>query len=387
MRVALNLLGLPHPEQGGAGMVALTLARGLATVPGVALTVLARPEVAAVLDGLEARVVTAAPRRARVGDAVRSLRAAELFHPHPELAPDLRDADVVHHPLGFAEGPVHEAARVVTAVDVQHLALPANFPRRDRVLRRVRWHRSWREADRLIASTHVAAEEIGRRLGLRHVDVVHAATDRLPAAEPERFRVPTLLYPASPLPHKDHATLLAALIELRREREVRLIFTGPAGHGWEGVRALVAANGLEPAVELRGHVEAARLQAAYGGAAALAFASRYEGFGIPVVEAMAAGCPVVVARGTAPAELAADAARLFTAGDAGSLAAALRAVLDQPAAERQRRVDLGRRRAAGLGAARMVELTMETYERAIAARRTAARGPRRPRSRPGGWSA
>ena len=102
-------------------------------------------------------------------------------------------------------------------------------------------------------------------------------------------------------------------------RDLRLVLTGEGDYG-----------ALPPGVEARGRVSRDELVRLYQGAAALVFPSLYEGFGMPVLEAMACGCPVACSNVTSLPEVAGDAARLFDPRDVDDIAAALEDVLDDP---------------------------------------------------------
>jgi len=129
-----------------------------------------------------------------------------------------------------------------------------------------------------------------------------------------------LLYPARPWTHKNHARLFEAFAQLRRERpDLRLVLTGEGDFGT-----------LPDGVEARGRVSRDELVDLYRSAAALVFPSLYEGFGLPVVEAMACGCPVACSNATSLPEVAGGAARLFDPRDVHEIAAAVDDVLAEP---------------------------------------------------------
>lgn len=167
-------------------------------------------------------------------------------------------------------------------------------------------------------------------------------------------------------PRKDHTTLVAAFDRLARRRpDVRLVIAGPEAWGRGQLdSALAAARHSERVVRL-GYVSDSQRADLLSGAAALAFPSRYEGFGFPALEAMAAGVPVVATDAGAIGEVTAGAALLVAVGDADGLAEALELVLDDDG-ERARLVELGRRRAGELSWERCAAGLVDLYGRAAA---------------------
>jgi glycosyltransferase involved in cell wall biosynthesis len=175
----------------------------------------------------------------------------------------------------------------------------------------------------VIAISEHVKETLVERLGVER--------DRISVAplgvDVERFspgqgpREPFLLYPANAWPHKNHKRLFAAFEVIRSQRpELRLVLTG-VGH---------AKLGLPPGVESRGRVSPDELVELYRKASALVFPSLYEGFGLPPLEAMACGCPVVASRAGALPEVCGDAARYF---DPTSVEDIADAILDPPGGE------------------------------------------------------
>ncbi|HEY5051114.1 MAG TPA: glycosyltransferase family 1 protein, partial [Acidothermaceae bacterium] len=126
-------------------------------------------------------------------------------------------------------------------------------------------------------------------------------------------------------PRKNVPTLLEAFAELRRtDPELGLVLVGPTG--WGHVRVHTQ---LLRGVRLLGFLPADHLHAAYAGARAFCYPSLREGFGLPVLEAMAHAVPVVTSRGTAMAEFVGDGGLLVDPLDANRIAAALEIVLGE----------------------------------------------------------
>lgn len=134
-------------------------------------------------------------------------------------------------------------------------------------------------------------------------------------------------------PGKNHVRLLEAFARLRAERALphRLVLAGGRWNGAEVIEARARDLGLGEAVVFAGFVPDERLPALYAGAEALVFPSLFEGFGIPLLEAMACGTPVCASGVSSIPEVVGDAGLLFDPADPAAIAAAMGRLAEDPA--------------------------------------------------------
>ena len=265
------------------------------------------------------------------------------------LARAARGADVLHCPT--FRGPFRSPVPlVVTVYDLAVLRHPEAFNRWTRSYSRVAVPRVVRAAARLIAISEFTKRELEEVLGVppERVRVVHlgveaAFTPDGPAAEGDYVLAVGTLEP-----RKNLERLVAAASRLGLEVRVA------GGAGWGGV----APRGV---VRL-GFVSDEELARQYRGALCLCYPSLYEGFGIPVVEAMACGTPVVTSRGTSTEEVAGGAAELVEPADVDSIAAGIERAL----ARRDELVRLGLERARAFGWDRAARETVDVYREVAA---------------------
>lgn len=207
--------------------------------------------------------------------------------------------------------------------------------------------RSARRADRVIAvSEHTRARAI-ESWGLeakRVTTILEGGPDPLfhPATAAPTIEPPYVLHVGALVARKNVPGLLRAfarIVERDPARPLRLVLAGRPGDASAEVARLAAQPPLSGRVEILGPIARERLVALYQGAAAVVVPSLLEGFGFPVLEAMACGTPVVAAAAASLPEVAGDAALLCDAARPDALASALARVLDEPdfAAELRRR--------------------------------------------------
>ena len=307
--------------------------------------------------------------------------------------------DVVHCPHFPTPAPVR-GPLVVTLHDLTPLLVPGVMPSTARRAVYRAWNaRAARLAGRIIVPSRATAADVTRLFPAARgkLAVTAEAADDFAAGAAANLAGPLADLVARPYvlaigntkPHKDLTTLLRALAQMAPARpDLRLLLVGAEPPGYLGAPRAGAPPGAAPAappgvpprvplgvppgvppevrarVVFTGRVSDAELRALYAGASAFVFPSRYEGFGLPPLEAMAFGAPVVCADAASLPEVVGDAALLFPSGDAAALAAALFRLLDDPAL-RERLAQAGRERAAQFTWQRTAAATVAVYREAL----------------------
>ena len=251
---------------------------------------------------------------------------------------------------------------VVTVHDVIPLILPETFTPRHRLVVRMALARVRRKADLVVVPSHAVKRDVVRRVGFPADRVVVTPEGCEPRFRPvrsdEALRGAAARYGLPPRyvlavgtlePRKNLTALLEAFARLRRGGavgpELRLVLAGARGWLDEPIFRTVRALGLEAAVHFPGFIDDDDLPAVYSGAALFVFPSLYEGFGLPPLEAMACGVPVVTSNVSSMPEVAGDAALLVDPRDVDGLAAAIVRVLrDEELRDRLRGAGVARAR-------------------------------------------
>jgi glycosyltransferase involved in cell wall biosynthesis len=317
------------------------------------------------------------------GDPLVSAAAARQVARDVAVVRQLRRVDgVVHIPNHHLSryGPFLRRPYVVTVHDmIRYLDLTRREPLIHRPNRRDRLYIALdvagvRRADAVIAPSKATKHDLVHHLGLPdgRVAVVYEGVDRAVFHPTDRriFPAPYVLFVGSEHPRKNLASVFRALARLKcnaRFRDFRLVKIGaPGGHEAafrEQTLAALRASGLARGdVVFAERVAIDDLAPYYAGAECLVLPSLHEGFGLPALEAMACGCPVVVSNITALPEVVGDAGLLVDPTDSQAIADAVAAVVD----DRRLRDDVRRRglaRAARFTWERAAAETVRVYER------------------------
>jgi len=253
---------------------------------------------------------------------------------------------------------------VVTVYDVIFLKHPEFYPWWWRGYWRRALERSVERARTVVCISETTARDLENEMPAARgkTVAVPCGVDARRFAAPGRAPVegPYYLWVGTVTARKNLDGLLDALESLDAAAPPLVVAGGVDPHAGDARRLEAAAAAGK--VRFLRRVGDDELAALYAGATALVYPSLYEGFGLPVLEAMAAGCPVICSRAGALPEAAGDAGLLVEPGDAASLAEAMRRLASDPALRRELS-ERGRARAAGFSWARTAERTLEVYER------------------------
>jgi glycosyltransferase involved in cell wall biosynthesis len=273
----------------------------------------------------------------------------------PRLLRRLRPA-LAHFQHVIAPG--FRSRAVVTIHDLSFEREPGLMGARDRFFFRTMVPRSVRRADRVLTVSEWTKRDLVEHYGVDEAKVVVTPNGVDPEFRPEGDRRDGdayLLFVGALQRRKDPIVAIEALA--LTSSGLGLVLAGPDKGAESEARHAVSRLGLNGRVEFAGHVSKEELASLYRGAEALVFPSRYEGFGLPVVEAMASGTPVVATAVGAVPEVAGNAAILVDPADPVALAGGIERAL----ADRERLVEAGLEQARRYSWAETARRTLAVY--------------------------
>jgi glycosyltransferase involved in cell wall biosynthesis len=310
----------------------------------------------------------------------RTLGLADI--PYTSLARRL-ELDLLHYPNQFGGAFLpRRIKRVATLHDLTPLLFPHLHPWRRVLGFRLLARASLRRCDRIIVYSDNTRRDLVSRAMAPQTAIVNIALGVNPGLRPgiatdgfvRRYQLPSqfILTVGVLEPRKNHIILFEALRHLRERGErIGLVVIGREGWRWTNPLARPEFQSLAPSVRIIADVPDADLAEFYNRAAVFAYPSLYEGFGLPILEAMACGTPVVCSSASALPEAGGDAASYADPHDAMAFAAHISRALNDSAL-RQRMVEAGLRRAHQFSWRRTAEETIAVYQNVCGAPSAAA---------------
>jgi glycosyltransferase involved in cell wall biosynthesis len=372
--IGLNLIFLVPGETGGMEVAARELIPVLlAQAPaGMRFTAFINREAAAAKDGPWGELLPAVTVPVNARNRVQWVLGEQTLLPPLAMRAGV---DLVHSLASTA--PLWGRFRMVVTV---HDLIYARFPEAHAGIRdkgmKVLVPQAARRSDRVIADSLSTRDDLVGMLGVRpdRIDVVPLGLGSVRRATPlperevrKRFDLGerrVLLSLSAKRPHKNLLALIGALAGIPAEERPVLVLPGyPTAHEAE-LRERVASEGLAADVRFPEWLSAEELEGLWALAAAFVFPSLYEGFGLPVLEAMARGVPVACSNASSLPEVAGEAALLFDPNDEPAITTALRRLLDDPKLREQLRAR-GLVRVGEFTWQRTARLTLESYRRAL----------------------
>ncbi|MCG8409086.1 MAG: glycosyltransferase family 4 protein [Phycisphaerales bacterium] len=318
MRIGIQLLSLRPGNVGGQEvLVRRLLSRIVPSLDDERLVLFLRPELAA--DSHYRNFAEHPSVQTRI-----ERPEAHYGHGYADWNLELLESsklDVIFFPLSFFFPRPLPIPVVIHVPDIQYAYFPQYFSPDELSWRRERIPESVRLADAVVTPTFFSKSCLEEKL---HADgnrlhVIASAgflADEMTEADrttesDDAIPQPFVFYPAADWPHKNHETLIRAMALLAEHgRSEHLVFTGMFSQRRDALEKLVNELGLTARVHFLGCVSTNRIIHLYRTAHVMAFPSRFEGFGIPLVEAMQLGCPIVASRAEGVVETVGDAARI-----------------------------------------------------------------------------
>ena len=292
----------------------------------------------------------------------------------------LRDRLDLFHATHYVLPPLWKTRAVVTIHDIIHLLYPQFLPNRAaHVYARFMIRRALKRADRIVTVSYNTRRDLVDYFGIpaARIEVIYNGVSprfRPDIPREQVLRVaarlgisfPYLLFLGGEKPHKNVQNVVRAFGKARREHSLQhtLVLAGPLPPSSARLDALIAALDISGAVRRPGVVDEADLPALYAGADAFLYPTLYEGFGLPVVEAMACGTPVLTSSTSALQEIAGGHALLVDPMDVDAIAAGI-VLLATDAGARAQYAALGSKRALDFSWDTAAQRTLDVYAAAL----------------------
>lgn len=327
MRVGLNISAATG-QSTGVGNYAFHLAKNLAAVA---------PDDEWFFFGANEQLVRYLERNNARATVSRRSWLGRLWWEQTGLLLEARREKVdLLHGVDFSRPVVYGGPMVNTIHDLSPFADGQYIPPARRAYVRTLMRRAARQSSAIITDSEFSRRQIIERLGGEERKVIAIPLGALPGkngAARVKPECPFLLFVGNLEHRKNLVRLVKAFRLLRDRRQIphRLVLCGRPGHGWGNIQAAIENEGAQDCIDLPGFVSNEELARMYRSADLFVFPSVYEGFGLPVLEAMACGTPVVCSNATSLPEVGGDAVEYFDPYSVEDMAATIERVLDSPA--------------------------------------------------------
>jgi glycosyltransferase involved in cell wall biosynthesis len=269
-----------------------------------------------------------------------------LTKPQVDASDGLAEAlgcDMVHFPSQGAY--TTNLPSIYQPWDLQHCHLPQFFSKEELQRRDVLYRRSCREARAVCVSTEWGKADLVAQYGLdpAKIEVIRFGTAFEAYTPPSQSEIEEvrrelglpqtfMVFPAVTWPHKNHENLIRGLSVMKRNYNmaVEMYFTGAPTELESQLKELTVELGLQDTVHFLGFVSSTQIQAIFRLATAMIFPSKFEGLGLPVLEAFRAGLPVACSSATVLPEVAGDGAVFFDPDSPEEIAAAIKMLIESP---------------------------------------------------------
>ena len=255
------------------------------------------------------------------------------------------DFDMVHSVAGYTHPDLLGFPSILTINDLQHLHHPEFFTPQQYEERERLYRESAERASHIICISEFTRQDVHRQYGvsLEKMSTIWIIPSRnvwqmiVPAARTSilasmGISSPFLFFPAHCWPHKNHARLVDAFSRVlnRLPKDLKLVLTGGSFPVDHPAAAMIHERGLESRIMHLGYRSPLEIRALFQGCMSLVFPSLFEGYGMPVAEAIIAGKPVLCSNITSLPEIAGDAALTFDPGDVDAISEALVEITTSP---------------------------------------------------------
>jgi len=293
----------------------------------------------------------------------------------PDKLNSYKDLDIIHNPAQVPTFFRFQCKNVITVHDITPLLFPKEHPLGVPAFFKLFLPNTLKHADLIISDSHNTKKDLIHHLNIpgNKIEVIPLAVDPIfnviSAAEvkvmKQKFHIPHpyILYLGTLEPRKNIPLLLKAFASVKKtEPLLKLLIVGGKGWKYSGIFDLVNSLGISKDVVFLGYVAKEDIPALYCGAEVFIYPSLYEGFGLPPLEAMACGCPVIVSNSSSLPEVVQNAGLLIDPYNCSELVVMIKKILNDSSLRDDIR-KMGLERAKFFSWEKTAELTYEAYEK------------------------